>query len=71
VITIRDINKVLPKIPNMRWGALTNLYPTNQNIKKLDQTLKHDGNWHTVFDTPTSTIIDDIPIIKKKPDSMT
>ena len=68
---MRDINEILPKIPNMRWGALTNLYPTNENIRKIDRQLKHDGRWHKVLETPDSTIIDDIAIVKKKPESMT
>lgn len=31
---MRDINEILPKIPNMKWGALTNRYPTNNNVKE-------------------------------------
>jgi hypothetical protein len=60
----------MPKIPNMRWGAVTNLSPTLQTIHMLDQALKHDHKWHTVLDTKHSTIIDGIAVVKKSKESM-
>ena len=68
---MKDINDLMPKIPGLKWGALTNLYPTRQVYQKLDKLLPHDKRWHTVFDTPDSTIVDDIPIVKKSRESMT
>ena len=31
-MAVRDINEVMPKIPNMRWGALMNKMPTNKKV---------------------------------------
>lgn len=62
---------MMPKIPNMRWGALTNFIPTNQNLKLLNRMLPHDKKWHTVIDSGKSVIVDDVPIVKKSRESMT
>lgn len=68
---MKDINDVMPRIPGMSWGAVTNLSPKIQNIKMLDQMLKHDNKWHMVIDTPNSTIVDHVPVVKKNAKSMT
>lgn len=68
---MRDINEIMPKIPGMRWGAVTNLSPTIQNLKQLNAMLPHDTKWHKVLNTKHSVIVDDIPIVKKSRDSMT
>jgi hypothetical protein len=61
----------MPHIPGMKWGAVTNLSPKIQNLKMLNRMLKHDSKWHMVIDTPNSTIVDSVPIVKKKVESMT
>ncbi|MEM3171949.1 MAG: hypothetical protein QXE82_00225 [Candidatus Nitrosotenuis sp.] len=68
---MKDVNDFLPKIPNMRWGALVNRYPTNQRLQELERLLPHDKRWHTVFETPNCMIVDNIPIVKKSKESMT
>lgn len=68
---MKDINKIMPKIPNMRWGAVTNLSPTMQTLKDLNRMLAHDGKWHSVIKGDHATHIDGIPIVKKTPESMT
>ncbi len=68
---MRDINEVLPKIPNMRWGALTNTSPTNKKIKEMNEMFPHDGRWHTVFEEPEQVFVDGIRISKKDPKSWT
>jgi len=62
---MRDINDVMPKIPNMKWGALTNKYPTHKNVKELDTMLPHDKKWHTVFDYDDHVYVDDVQVWKK------
>lgn len=62
---MRDINEIMPKIPNMKWGALTNKYPTNNNVKELDKMLPHDKKWHTVFDYEDQVYVDDVRVWKK------
>ena len=37
-----DINKVMPKIPHMRWGALMNKAPTNNKVKELNKISYND-----------------------------
>jgi hypothetical protein len=40
----------MPKIPNMRWGALLNKYPTNDKVQQMNKIFPHNGKWHTVFE---------------------
>ena len=47
---MKDINEVMPKIPQMKWGALMNKAPTNNSVKELDKIFPHNGKWHTVFE---------------------
>jgi hypothetical protein len=62
---MRDINEIMPKVPNMRWGALTNAFPTNDKIKEMDKLFPHDGKWHTVFEEPEQVFVDGVRIWKK------
>lgn len=62
---MRDINEIMPKVPNMRWGALTNAFPTNDKIKEMDKLFPHDGRWHTVFEEPEQVFVDGVRIWKK------
>ena len=62
---MRDINEIMPKVPNMRWGALTNAFPTNDTIKEMDKLFPHDGRWHTVFEEPEQVFVDGVRIWKK------
>ena len=41
---MKDINEIMPKIPNMKWGALMNKKPTNSKIDELNNVFPH----HTV-----------------------
>ena len=34
---MKDINDVLPKVPNMKWGALMNKAPTNDKVEELNK----------------------------------
>ena len=68
---MKDINDVMPKVPNMKWGALLNKKPTNKKIEELNNLLPHNGRWHTVYEEDDVSIIDGVPIIKKEKDSMT
>lgn len=61
---MRDINEIMPKIPNMKWGALLNKRPTNKRIHELDSMLPHDKRWHTVFDFENHTYVDEVKIEK-------
>ena len=36
---IKKLNEIMPKVPNMKWGALTNTYPTNAKINQLNKML--------------------------------
>ncbi len=67
---MRDINEIMPKVPNMKWGALTNAFPTNAKIKEMDKLFPHDGKWHTVFEEPEQVFVDGIRIWKKNAEKM-
>ena len=40
----------MPKIPNMRWGALMNKPPTNKKFEEMNKIFPDNGKWHTVFE---------------------
>lgn len=66
---MRDINEIMPKIPNMRWGALMNKFPTNSRVKEMDKIFPHNGRWHTVFEEKEQVFVDGVRIWKKEPQS--
>lgn len=68
---MRDINDILPKVPNMKWGALLNRHPTNARIDEMNKIFPHNGKWHTVFEEEDRVIIDDKTIWKKEPNKWT
>ena len=68
---MKDINDIMPKIPNMRWGAVTNVFPTNAKITELNRLLPHNKKWHTVFESENSVDVDGISIRRKTRESMT
>ncbi len=68
---VNNLNKILPKIPSMRWGALTNILPTNAKIEEMNRLLPHDKKWHLLFEEKNQVNVDGIPIRRKTLDSMT
>lgn len=68
---MRDINEILPKIPNMRWGALTNQLPTNQRIREMNRLFPHNGRWHTIFEDRDQVFVDGKRIWKNDPSAWT
>jgi hypothetical protein len=68
---VNNLNKILPKIPSMRWGALTNISPTNAKIAEMNRLLPHDKKWHLLFEEKDEVNVDGIPIRRKTLDSMT
>lgn len=65
---MRDINDIMPKIPNMRWGALMNKKPTNGRIEEMNRIFPANGRWHTVFEESDQVIVDGKRIWKRGPD---
>ena len=47
---MKDINDIMPKVPNMRWGALMNKAPTNDKVEEMNKIFPSNGKWHTVFE---------------------
>ena len=68
---MKDINDILPKIPNMRWRALMNKAPTNKKIDEMNKIFPDNGKWHTVFEEKESVTIDGKQIWKKDPTKWT
>ncbi len=62
---VKDINEIMPQIPNMRWGALLNKYPTNDKVQQMNKIFPHNGKWHTVFEEEDQAFVDGIRIWKK------
>jgi len=46
---IKDINKIMPKIPSMKWGVLTNFKPNNYELDEMDRNFASDGKWHSIL----------------------
>jgi hypothetical protein len=62
---MKDINEIMPKIPNMRWGALLNKYPTNDKVKQMNKIFPHNGKWHSVFEEEDQVFVDGTRVWKK------
>ena len=65
---MKDINDIMPKIPNMKWGALMNKAPTNEKFEEMNKIFPSNGKWHTVFEEKDSVTIDGRQIWKKNSD---
>jgi hypothetical protein len=68
---MRDVNEIMPKIPNMKWGALMNKYPTNTKIDHMNKIFPPNGKWHTVFEEKDLVFVDGKRIQKKDSSSWT
>lgn len=68
---MKDINDIMPKIPNMRWGALLNKPPTNDKVEEMNKMFPHNGKWHTVFEEKDQVIVDGKRVWKKDPEKWT
>jgi len=57
---IRDINDSMPKIPNMKWGALFNWHLSDAEVKQLVRKppFPKDHKFHTVDRLDGDIIID-------------
>ena len=61
----------MPKVPNMRWGALMNKAPTSDKVKEMNKIFPDNGRWHTVFEEQDQVTVDGKEIRKKNPDKWT
>ena len=68
---VSRLNKVMPKVPDMDWGALTNINPTNAKLEEMNRLLPHDSKWHMLFEEKDMVNVDGVPIKRKNLDSMT
>ncbi len=68
---MRDINDIMPKIHNMKWGALMNRPPTHTRIEEMDKIFPDNGRWHTVFEDDELISIDGKHVRKKSTDKWT
>ncbi len=68
---MKDINDIMPKVQNMRWGALMNKAPTNDKVVEMNKIFPVNGRWHTVFEEQDQVTVDGKEIRKKNPDKWT
>ncbi len=68
---MKDINDIMPKIPNMRWGALMNKAPTSDKVEEMNKIFPNNGRWHTVFEEQDQVTVDGKEIRKKNLDKWT
>ncbi len=70
---MRDINEIMPKFPNMKWGALMNWQLSNAEVSELVRRppFPEDKRWHTMFQDENNIYVDNITIRKRSAESMT
>ena len=68
---MKDINDIMPKVPNMKWGALMNKPPTNEKFKEMNKIVPDNGIWHTIFEEKNAITIDGKEVLKKDPNKWT
>jgi len=68
---MKDINEIMPRIPDMRWGALLNKYPTNDKVRQMNKIFPHNGKWHTVFEEEEQVFVDGVRVWKKDKNAWT
>lgn len=68
---MKDINDIMPKVRNMRWGALMNKAPTSDKVQEMNKIFPDNGKWHTVFEEQDQVTVDGKEIRKKNPDKWT
>lgn len=68
---MKDINEMMPKLPNMRWGALLNKYPTNNKVEQMNKIFPNNGKWHTVFEEDDQVLVDGVRVWKKDANAWT
>jgi len=68
---MKDINDIMPKVRNMRWGALMNKAPTSDKVEEMNKIFPDNGRWHTVFEEQDQVTVDGKEIRKKNPDKWT
>jgi len=68
---MKDINEIMPKIPNMKWGALLNKFPTTDKVKQMNKIFPNNGKWHTVFEEEEQVFVDGVRIWKKDTNAWT
>ena len=68
---MKDINDIMPKVQNMRWGALMNKAPTSYKVEEMNKIFPDNGRWHTVFEEQDQVTVDGKEIRKKNPDKWT
>ena len=68
---MKDINDIMPKVQNMRWGALMNKAPTNDKVEEMNKIFPDNGRWHTIFEEEDQVTVDGKEIRKKNPDKWT
>ncbi len=68
---MKDINNIMPKIPNMKWGALMNKSPSDKKIDHMNKIFPPNGKWQTVFEEKYQIHIDGKRVWKKDPKSWT
>ena len=68
---MKDINDIMPKIPNMKWGALLNKKPSSKKVEELNNLFPLNVKWHTVFEEKDVAYIDCMRVFKKNKESWT
>ena len=68
---MKDINDIMPKVQNMKWGALMNKAPTSDKVEEMNKIFPDNGRWHTVFEEQDQVTVDGKEIRKKNPDKWT
>jgi hypothetical protein len=68
---MKDINEIMPRVPNMKWSALLNHFPTNERVSQMNKIFPNNGKWHTVFEEEDHVFVDGVRVWKKDANAWT
>lgn len=68
---MKDINDIMPKIPGLKWGIVTNARIGSAQLEDLIKLMPHDEKWHTLWEGPNEVNMDGKTIRRRSMESMT
>lgn len=68
---MRDINKLLPKLPKNSYATISNFPLSQAEIKETSKMFRFDSKWHTLYNEKDSITIDGKTLLKQNAERFT
>lgn len=68
---MKDINKLLPKLPKDSYATLSNFPLSLAEIKQTARMFRYDSKWHILFNEKDFITIDGKSILKQSAERFT